>query len=79
MPADFRSLSTVRHLAKVTYADEAVVADFLGNPEPHLARVAIPRHGSSASPRDAWDITTAPVKAFFRELRVQFDAFPEVS
>ncbi len=75
MPADFRALSTARHLAKVTYASEVAVDDFLANPDAHVERVVIPRHGSSAAPREAWKITTPAVRACFGMLRIQFEAF----
>ena len=51
MPADFRALSTAAHLAAVTHTPDAVVDAFLANPDAHVAPVVIPRHGSSAAPR----------------------------
>lgn len=75
MPADFRSLTSVRQLANVTFAAEEVIEDFLSNPAKHLTRVVIPRHGSSRAPREAWKVATPDVKTFLGMLRLEFDNF----
>lgn len=75
MPADFRALSSVRQLAKVTFATEEVIENFLARPDDHLTGVTIPRHGSARAPREAWKVSSPDAKTFLGALRLEFDGF----